>query len=62
MMAEYPYNSKFNYINDSELYIPNFSLNHEDDSTNIDNDSNINSIKSNQTLIFNQTINILNQN
>ena len=62
MMAEYPYNSKFNYINDSELYMPNFSLNHEDDSTNIDNDSNINTIKSNQTFIFNQTVNILNQN
>ena len=60
-MAEYPYSSKFNYLNDSEFYKPIFSLNSEDDSTNIDNDNNVYNIKTNQSAIFNQTISNLNQ-
>ena len=52
-MAEYC------YLNDSELFKPIFSFNSEDDSTNIDN-SNLNNMKSNQGLIFNQTIDFLN--
>ena len=60
-MAEYPYSSKFNYLNDSEFYKLIFSLNSEDDSTNIDNDNNVYNIKTNQSTIFNQTISNLNQ-
>ena len=59
MMAGHSFSSKFDNFNYPEFFISN-SLNSEDDSTNFDNNCNLNNLESNQNLIFNQTINFLN--
>ena len=61
MIAEHSFSSKLDNFNYPEFFISK-SLNSEDDSTNFDNNYNLNNLESNQSLIYNPTINFLNQN
>ena len=61
MIAEHSFSSKLDNFNYPEFFISN-SLNSADDSTNFDNNCNLNNLESNKSPIFNQTINFLNQN
>ena len=60
-MAEYPYSSKFYILNDLEFYKQNFSSNSKDDTTKFDNNSNLDNIESNKSLIPKETVKIFNQ-